>query len=126
MSKNTHNFLIKFNVLYLGTLFFALLFLGSIMNRARQILGTGWMWATEYLNGNYILFLYMFLLMVAVISYCYSLWKTWKFTKSDTLFNKTRVLAFGWLLGAPTFIFFTAIYWISAMQVVTDKLFSLR
>ena len=120
------NFYIKFNVLYLGALFFSLLLLGSIMNRARQVFGTGWMWATEYLNGNYILILYMFLLFLAFISYIYSLWKTWKLTKSDTLFNKTRVLAFGWLLGAPTFIFFTAIYWLSAMQVVTDKLFSLR
>ena len=120
------SFFIKFNVLYLGALFFALLFLGGIMERFRRILGTGWMWATEYLNGNYILFLYVFLLILAVISYCYSLWKTWKLTKSDTLFNKTRVLAFGWLLGAPTFIFFTAIYWVSAMQVFVDFLFSLR
>ena len=120
------NFYIKFNVLYLGTLFSTLLFLGSIMNRARQFFGTGWMWATEYLNGNYILFLYVFLLIVAVISYFYSLWKTWKLTKSDTLFNKPRALAFGWLLGAPTFIFFTAIYWVSAMQVFVDFLFSLK
>ena len=119
-------FFIKFNVLYLGALFFALLFLGSIMERFRRLLGTGWMWATEYLNGNYILFLYVFLLIVAVISYFYSLWKTWKLTKSDTLFNKTRVLAFGWLLGAPTFIFFTAIYWVSAMQVFVDFLFTLK
>ena len=119
------NFLIKFNVLYLGGLFLTLLFLGSIMFRARLEWNTGWMWATEYLNGNYILFLYVFLLIVAVISYFYSLWKTWKLTKSNTLFNKPRVLAFGWLLGAPTFIFFTAIYWLSAMQVFTDLLFTL-
>ena len=118
--------MIKFNVLYLGALFFALLFLGGIMERARRILGTGWMWATEYLNGNYIAALYLILLIVAVISYFYSLWKTWKLTKSDTLLNKTRVLAFGWLLGAPTFIFFTAIYWVSAMQVLMDFLFSLK
>ena len=120
------NFLIKFNVLYLGALFFALLFLGSIMNRARQVFGTGWMWATEYLNGNYILFLYVFLLIVAVISYFYSLWKTWKLTKSDTVFNKTRVFAFGWLLGAPIFIFFTSIYWIYGMQIFIDFLFTLK
>jgi hypothetical protein len=116
------NFYIKFNVLYLGTLFFTLLFLGSIMNRARQFFGTGWMWATEYLNGNYILFLYVFLLIVAVISYFYSLWKTWKLTKSDSVINRTRLLAFGWLLGAPVFIFFTAIYWVSAMRLITDFL----
>lgn len=119
-------YLLKFNVLYLGALFFALLFLGSIMNRARQVFGNGWMWATEYLNGNYIAALYLLLIIVAIISYFYSLWKTWKLTKSDALFNKPRVLAFGWLLGAPTFIFFTAIYWVSAMQVFMDFLFSLK
>jgi len=96
------------------------------MERARRILGISWMWATEYLNGNYIAALYLILLVVAVISYFYSLWKTWKLTKSDTLFNKPRALAFGWLLGAPTFIFFTAIYWVSTMQVVTDFLFTLK
>ena len=96
------------------------------MERFRRMFGTGWMWATEYLNGNYILFLYVFLLIVVVISYIYSLWKTWKLTRSDTLFNKNRVLAFGWLLGAPTFIYFTAIYWVSVMQVFVDFLFSLK
>ena len=126
MFKKKHNFFIKFNVLYLGALFFALLFLGGIMERARRILGTGWMWATEYLNGNYIAALYLLLIIVAIGSYFYSLLKTWKLTKSDTLFNKPRVLAFGWLLGAPIFIFFTAIYWISAMQVFTDFLFTLK
>ena len=120
------SFLIKFNVLYLGGLFFTLLFLGSIVFRARLEWNTSWMWATKYLNGNYIAALYLLLLVVAIISYLYSLWKTWKLTKSDTLFNKTRVLAFGWLLGAPTFIFFTAIYWVSAMQVFMDFLFSLK
>jgi len=84
------------------------------------------MWETEYLNGNYIAALYLFLLFVALVSYLYALWKTWKLTKSHTLINKTRVLTFGWLAGAPTFIFFTAIYWISAMQVVTDFLFTLK
>jgi len=126
MNKNTHNFLITFNVLYLGGLFLTLLFLGGIMERFRRILGTGWMWATEYLNGNYIAALYLILLIVAVISYFYSLWRTWKLTKSDTLFNKPRVLAFGWLLGAPIFIFVTAIYWLSAMQIFTDFLFTLK
>jgi len=116
------SFLIKFNVLYLGALFFALLFLGSIMNRARQVFGNGWMWATEYLNGNYIAALYLLLIIVAVISYFYSLWKTWKITKSNRLINRTRLLAFGWLIGAPIFIFLTAIYWVSAMRLITDFL----
>jgi len=119
-------FFLKFNVLYLGALFFALLFFGSIMNRARQVFGNGWMWATEYLNGNYIAALYLLLMIVAIGSYFYSLWKTWKLTKSDTVFNKTRVFAFGWLLGAPIFIFFTSIYWIYGMQIFIDFLFTLK
>jgi len=80
------------------------------------------MWATEYLNGNYIAALYLLLIIVAVISYFYSLWKTWKITKSNRLINRTRLLAFGWLIGAPIFIFLTAIYWVSAMRMVTDFL----
>ena len=36
--------------------------------------------------------------------------------------NRTRLLAFGWLFGAPVFIFFTAIYWVSAMRLITDLL----
>ena len=97
-------FFLKFNVLYLGALFFALLFLGSIMNRARQVFGNGWMWATKYLNGNYIAAIYVIVLLVSLISYAYALWKTWQLTKSDTIINKQRVLAFGWLIGAPLIV----------------------
>ena len=65
---------------------------------------------------------YLSLLLLAVLSWCFSLWKTWKLTTADSAINRTRLLAFGWLLGAPIFIFFTAIYWVSAMRLITDFL----
>ena len=117
------NFLIKFNVLYLGVLFFILLFLGSIDYRARLAWGPSWMWTTEHLNGFYIFLTYMLLLLVAVVSYVYAFWKTWKLTRSETLLNKGRLLTFGWLLGAPAFIVSTPMFWLSAMLFVTDPLF---
>ena len=119
-------FFIKFNVLYLGGLFLALLFLVALSHSAKTPFGSSFIWTTKYLDGMVIAAVYLLLLIVALLSWCFSLWKTWKLTKSDNLFNKTRVLAFGWLLGAPTFIYFTAIYWVSAMQVFMDFLFSLK
>jgi len=117
------SFLIKFNVLYLGALFFALLFLGSIMNRARQVFGNGWMWATKYLNGNYIAAIYVIVLLVSIISYAYALWKTWQLTKSGAIINKRRLLAFGWLIGAPLIVASNPLVFISAMRLITDRLF---
>jgi hypothetical protein len=116
-------FFIKFNVLYLGGLFVTLLFLGSIMFRARLEWNTGWMWATKYLNGNYIAAIYVIVLLVSIISYAYALWKTWQLTKSDTIINKQRILAFGWLIGAPLIVASNPLFFISAMRLVTDRLF---
>lgn len=117
------NFLIKFNVLYLGGLFIILLFLGSINYRARLAWGPSWMWTTEHLNGFYIAVAYLLLLLVAVISYAYALWKTWKLTRSKTLLNKGRLLAFGWLLGAPAFIVSTPMFWLSAILLFISSIF---
>ena len=118
-----HTFLIRFNVLYLGGLFLTLLFLGSIMFRAKLEWNTGWMWGTKYLNGNYIAAIYVIVLLVSLISYAYALWKTWQLTKSDTIFNKPRVLAFGWLIGTPVIVVTNPLFFISAMRLVTDRLF---
>jgi hypothetical protein len=120
---NNRFFLIKFNVFYLGGLFLTLLFLGSIMFRARLEWNTSWMWATKYLNGNYIAAIYLIVFLVSLISYAYALWRTWQITKSDTLINKRRVLAFGWLIGAPLIVASNPLFFISAMRLVTDKLF---
>ena len=118
-----NSFLIKFNVLYLGGLFLTLLFLSSIMFRARLEWNTSWMWATKYLNGNYIAAIYVIVLLVSIISYAYALWKTWQLTKCDTVINKRRVLAFGWLIGAPLLVASNPLFFISVMRLVTDRLF---
>ena len=115
-------FLIKFNVLYLGGLFFVLLFLAALSHSARTPFGSSFIWTTKYLDGMVINAIYLLLLLIAAVSWCFSLWKTWKLTRSDSLVNRTRLLAFGWLIGAPIFIFLTAIYWLSAMRMITDFL----
>ena len=117
-----NSFLIRFNVLYLGSLFFVLLFLAGLSHSARTPSGSSFIWTTKYLDGMVIAAIYLLLLLVAAVSWCFSLWKTWKLTKSDSLINTTRLLAFGWLVGAPLFIFLTAIYWVSAMRIITDFL----
>ena len=117
------SFIIKFNILYLGGLFLTLLFLGSIMFRAKLEWNTSWMWATKYLNGNYIAAIYVIVLLVSIISYAYALWRTWQLTKSDTIINKQRVLAFGWLIGAPLLVASNPLFFISAMRLITDRLF---
>ena len=117
------NFFIKFNVIYLGGLFITLLFFASIIFRARLEWNTSWMWATKYLNGNYIAAIYVIVLLVSIISYAYALWKTWQLTKSNTILNKRRILAFGWLIGAPLIVASNPIVFISVMRLVTDRLF---
>jgi len=67
--------------------------------------------------------IYLFLFFVSLVSYAYALWKTWQLTKSDFIVNKRRVLAFGWLIGAPLFIAYTGMFWLSAMRMITDRLF---
>ena len=116
-------YFITYNILYLGGLFLTLLFLGSIMFRARLEWNTGWMWATKYLNGNYIAAIYVIVLLVSIISYAYALWRTWQLTKSNTIINKQRVLAFGWLIGAPLIAASNPLVFISAMRLITDRLF---
>ena len=103
-------FFIKFNVLYMGGLFLALLFLLALSHSARTTFGSSFIWTTKYLDGMVIAAVYLSLLLLAVLSWCFSLWKTWKLTQSDSLINTTRFLAFGWLLGAPLLIFLTAVY----------------
>ena len=119
---NQLNFFIKFNVLYLGSLFFVLLFLGALSHSARPPFGDSFFWTTKYFDGMIIAAIYLLLLILALLSWCFSLWKTWKLTTTDKVINSSRLLAFGWLIGAPVFIFFTAIYWLSAMRLITDFL----
>ena len=121
--KNARNkFLIYFNVLYLGGLFFIIIILAGLLQRARLAWNTSWMWTTEHLDGFYIGIAYLFFLLVAVISYIYALWKTWKLTRSETLLNKGRLLAFGWLLGAPALIVATPMFWFPAILFISESL----
>ena len=117
-----NSFLIRFNVLYLGSLFFVLLFLSGLSHSARTPFGSSFLWETKYLDGMIVVAVYLSLLLLAVVSWCFSLWKTWKLTTADSAINRNRLLAFGWLIGAPIFIFLTAIYWVSAIRLITDFL----
>ena len=117
-----NSFLIRFNVLYLGSLFFVMLFLSGLSHSARTPFGSSFLWETKYLDGMVITAFYLSLLLLAVVSWCFSLWKTWKLTTAESAINRTRLLAFGWLIGAPIFIFLTAIYWVSAIRLITDFL----
>tara|TARA_E500000178_G_C16755691_1_gene632387 strand:- start:172 stop:540 length:369 start_codon:yes stop_codon:yes gene_type:complete len=117
-----NSFLIRFNVLYLGSLFFVLLFLSGLSHSARAPFGSSFLWETKYLDGTVIAAVYLSLLLLAVVSWCFSLWKTWKLTTADSSINRNRLLAFGWLIGAPIFIFLTAIWWVSAIRLITDFL----
>lgn len=92
------------------------------MHRARLTWGSSWMWATEYLNGIYVAAAYLMLLLVAVVSYAYAVWKTWNLTKSKSLLSTSRVLAFSWLIGTPLFILLSGAHWVSAMLILTNAL----
>jgi len=118
-----NSFFVKFNILYLGGLCFSLFFLGAILHRGRLETGTAWIWSSPYLDSFMVAGIYLFLFFVSLISYAYALWKTWQLTKSDFIVNKWRVLAFGWLIGAPLFIAYTGMFWLSAMRMITDRLF---
>ena len=116
------SFLIRFNVMWLGGLFFVLLFLSGIQHSARFSPSDSLIWSTTYLDGIVVGVVMMGLLLLAVLSWCYALWRSWKLTRSDTVINAQRMAVFGYLLGAPIFLKFTGIYWLSAMRVITDKL----
>ena len=42
--------------------------------------------------------------------------------EAERLFSTQRLAVFGYLLGAPIFLKFTGVYWLSAMRVITDRL----
>ncbi len=116
------SFFIKFNVMWLGGLFFLMLFLSAIQHSARFSPSDSLMWSTKYLDGILVGVVMMGLLLLAMLSWCCALWRSWKLTKSDRLFSTQRLAVFGYLLGAPIFLKFTGIYWLSAMRVFTDRL----
>ena len=116
------SFFIKFNVIWLGSLFFTLLFLAGIQRSARFSPSDSLIWSTKYLDGIVVGVVMMGLLLLALISWCYALWKSWKLTRSDKVISAQRLAVFSNLLGAPIFLKFTGVYWLSAMRVITDRL----
>ena len=116
------SFFIKFNVLWLGSLFFTLLLISGIQHSARFSPSDSLMWSTKYLDGIVVAVVMMGLLLVSLISWCYALWKSWQLTRSVRVISSLRFAVFGYLLAAPLFLMLTGLYWLAAMRIVTDRL----
>ena len=116
------SFFIKFNVLWLGSLFFTILLISGIQHSARFSPSDSLMWSTKYLDGIVVAVVMMGLLLVSLISWCYALWKSWQLTRSDRVISSLRFAVFGYLLAAPLFLMLTGLYWLAAMRIVTDRL----
>ena len=116
------SFFIKFNVLWLGGLFFLMLFFSAIQRSARFSASDSLMWSTKYLDGIVVGVVMMGLLLLALLSWCYALWKSWKLTRSDKVVSAQRLAVLSYLLGAPIFLKLTGVYWLSAMRLITDRL----
>ena len=99
-----------------------MLFLSAIQHSARFSPSDSLMWSTKYLDGIVVGVVMMGLLLLALVSWCYALWKSWKLTKSDKLCNVQRLAVFGYLLGATVLLKITGIHWLSAARVITDRL----
>ena len=122
LSLGMKSFFIKFNVMWLGGLFFALLFLSGIQHSARFSPSDSLMWSTTYLDGIVVGVVMMGLLLLALLSWCYALWRSWKLTKSDRVFSKLRLGVLSFLTGVPIFIIIFGPWLLSAVRVITDKL----
>ena len=79
------SFFIKFNFMWLGSLFFLLFFIAAIQHSARFSPSDALIWSTKYLDGITVGIVAMGLLLLSVLSWCYALWRNWKLTKSDKL-----------------------------------------
>ena len=115
-------FFLKFNVLWLGSLFLTLLLISGIQHSARFSPSDSLIWSTKYLDGIVVAVVMMGLLLVSLISWCYALWKSWQLTRSDRVISSLRFAVFGYLLAAPLFLMLTGLYWLAAMRIVTDRL----
>ena len=122
LSLGMKSFFIKFNVMWLGSLFFLLLFLSGIQHSARFSPSDSLMWSTKYLDGIVVGVVMMGLLLLALLSWCYALWRSWKLTKSDRVFSKLRLGVLSFLTGVPIFIIIFGPWLLSAVRVITDKL----
>ena len=116
------SFFIKFDVLWLGSLFFTLLLISGIQHSARFSPSDSLIWSTKYLDGIAVGVVMMGLLLVSFLSWCYALWKSWQLTRSDRVITSLRFAVFGYLVAAPLFLMLTGAYWLAAIRIVTDRL----
>ncbi len=116
------SFFLKFNVLWLGSLFFILLFISGIQHSARFSPSDSLIWSTKYLDGITLGVVTMGLLLVSLLSWCYALWKSWQLTKSKRVIGSLRFAVFCYLLAAPLFLLLTGPYLLAAIRIVTDRL----
>ena len=116
------SFFIKFNVIWLGGLFFSLLFLSGIQHSARFSPSDSLAWSTKYLDGISVSLVMIGLLLISLFSWGYALYKSWHLTKSEKMISTQRLFVFSYLLGVPVFLKFTGIYWLSAIRIITDRL----
>ena len=115
--------LIKYNVFYLGGLLFALVFLGAIAYRGRLESGSGWSWSHPFLDSYVIAALFILILVISIISYFYAFWRTYQKTRNNGLLSRGRLIALLWLIVAPIVIWFSGVFMINSMRLITDHLF---
>ena len=84
-------FTMRYNVLLLGGLYFASL---AVMISAVEVRIDG-----EMVHGRMLVF--VFILLVAFVSWVCCVWKSWKLTKFD---GKLRMGTMAYLFGAPLFL----------------------
>ena len=107
-------------------MFFILVFLGSLLHRGRLQSGSAWSWSRHYLDSYVIAGAYLLTLTISLISYFYAFWKTYRTTKAGGLLNRTRLIAFSWLISAPIVVWYSGKFWINSMRLITDRLFSIK
>ena len=115
-------FFLWFNVMWLGGLFFVLLFLFGVTQSARFSPSDSLVWSTNYLDGILVGIVTLGVMIVAMTSYAYALWKSWRLAVSNKIMIAYRFMIFGYLFGAPVFLFLTAQHWLSAVRFFTDRL----
>jgi len=94
------SFFIKFNVMWLGSLFFLVLSLAGIQQSARFSASESLMWSTTCLDGIVVGAVMMGLLLLALLSWCYALWKSCSPLRcKGCVRSEFRSVLGQWLLG---------------------------
>ena len=93
-------FFIRYNVIYLGLLCLALLFVHASLIIATIKYGywTKWEWGMLFETARLALW------AIAFMSWSYGLFRTWYLTRDSQIFNKTRLWSFAFLIGIPALL----------------------